>query len=105
MSVHFSIIDAALVLTLRTLMPVPEEQSSSSITGFISRRLGLLPAPPPHDEVDQMFEWGGEAVMVREKVRVESQDPSFISLMTKLNALAHGIAGGRSSLALVMGYA
>lgn len=50
-----------------------------------------------------MFEWAGEAVMVREKVRVESQDPSFISLMTKLNALAHGIAGGRSSLALVMG--
>ena len=86
-------------------MPVPEEQSSSSITGFISRRLRLLPAPPPHDEVDQMFEWGGEAVMVREKVRVESQDPSLISLMTKLNALAHGIAVGRSSLALVMGYA
>ena len=50
-----------------------------------------------------MFEWGGEAVMVREKVRVESQDPSLISLMTKLNALAHGISGGRSSLALVMG--
>ena len=83
MSVHFSIIDAALILTLRTLIPVPgaifikkhfsKNIPSSSITGFISRRLGLLPAPAPHDEVDQMLEWGGEAVMVWEKVRVESQ--------------------------------
>lgn len=49
-----------------------------------------------------MFVWKGEEVRVREKVRVESQDPSLISVMAKLIALGHGVAVWRRALAVVM---
>lgn len=113
LSVHLSIVDAALVLHLRTLTfitPDPSSSSStssstvSSLTGFSLRhRLGLLPKPPPHDEIHQVFGWRGEEVCVREKVRVESQDPSLISIMAKLSALGHGVAVWRRALGVVMG--
>ena len=40
---------------------------------------------------------------VREKVRVESQDPSLMAVMAKLSALEHGVGVARRSLAIVMG--
>lgn len=40
---------------------------------------------------------------VREKVRVESQDPSLIAVMAKLSAVGHGVAVWRRSLGVVMG--
>lgn len=40
---------------------------------------------------------------MREKVRVESQDPSLISVMAKLSALGHGVAVWRRALDVVMG--
>lgn len=46
--------------------------------------------------------WKGEDVHVKEKVRVESQDPSLISVMAKLSALGHGVAVWRRALAAVM---
>jgi hypothetical protein len=42
-------------------------------------------------------------VYVREKVRVESADPSIMSLSAKLGALAHTLALARRNLAVVMG--
>ena len=39
---------------------------------------------------------------VREKVRVESQDPSLMSVMAKLSALEHAVGVARRSLAIVM---
>jgi hypothetical protein len=42
-------------------------------------------------------------VFVREKVRVESADPSLLSLSAKLTALGHTLAQARRNLAAVMG--
>lgn len=43
-----------------------------------------------------------EEVYVREKVRVESADPSLISLHAKLGFLSHMLAQARRNLAIVM---
>lgn len=42
-------------------------------------------------------------VFVREKVRVESADPSLLSLAAKLAALGHVLTVARRNLAAVMG--
>lgn len=42
-------------------------------------------------------------VYVREKVRVESADPSLLSLAAKLTALGHVLDMARRNLAAVMG--
>ncbi|KAI1181644.1 hypothetical protein F5B17DRAFT_424369 [Nemania serpens] len=44
-----------------------------------------------------------ERVYVREKVRVESADPSLLSMSTKLSALANTLSLARRNLATVMG--
>ncbi|KAI0868345.1 RAVE subunit 2/Rogdi [Hypoxylon argillaceum] len=45
----------------------------------------------------------GERVYVREKVRVESADPSLLSMSTKLSALCNTLSLARRNLAAVMG--
>lgn len=56
-----------------------------------------------HDEVDQVFTFKGQEVKVKEKVRVESQDPNLMAAMAKLNALERSVALGRKALDIVMG--
>lgn len=94
--------DAALLLHVRTLaLPSTPE---SSLTGLSLRtRLGLSSRPPVHDELNQIFHYRGEEVTVKEKVRVESQDPSLMAVMAKLSALGHAVAGWRLKVAVVMG--
>ena len=102
LSLHLSIADAALLLHVRTL--APPSAPESSLTGLSLRtRLGLGPRPPVHDELDQVFHYGGEQVIVREKVRVESQDPSLMAVMAKLSALGHAVGGWRLKVGMVMG--
>ena len=45
----------------------------------------------------------GQEVKVKEKVRVESQDPSLMAVMAKLSALEHALAFSRRNLMIVMG--
>lgn len=59
--------------------------------------------PPVHDEIDQIFHYRGEDVCVKEKVRVESQDPSLMAVMAKLSALGHSVGSWRVRVAVVMG--
>lgn len=102
LSLHLSIADAALVLHVRTL--APPSTPESSLTGLSLRtRLGLSPRPPIHDELNQVFHYSGEEVTVKEKVRVESQDPSLMAVMAKLSALGHAVGGWRLKVAVVMG--
>ena len=102
LSLHLSVVDAALLLHVRTL--APQSTPDSSLTGLALRnRLGLSPRPPVHDELDQVFHYRGEEVTVKEKVRVESQDPSLIAVMAKLSALGHAVGGWRLRVAVVMG--
>ncbi|KAK3174036.1 hypothetical protein OEA41_001280 [Lepraria neglecta] len=102
LSFHLSIADAALLLHIRTL--APPSQPETSLTGLsIRTRLGLASRPPVHDELDQVFQYRGEEVTVKEKVRVESQDPSLMAVMAKLSALGHAVGGWRVRVGVVMG--
>lgn len=40
---------------------------------------------------------------MKEKVKVESQDPSLMAVMAKLSALGHAVAGWRLKVGVVMG--
>ncbi|OAL05740.1 hypothetical protein IQ06DRAFT_342998 [Phaeosphaeriaceae sp. SRC1lsM3a] len=104
-SFHLFVFDAALVLEVRTLEPQQAEQKS--LTGF-SIRDSLAVAlggarTPVHDEADRTFKFRGQDVRVKEKIRVESQDPALISASAKLNALEHSIMLSRKAVNIVMG--
>ena len=97
------VFDAALVLEIRTLEPHVAEQKS--FTGF-SLRDSLAVAlggsrAPAHDEADRPFKYRGQDVLVKEKIRVESQDPALISASAKLNALEHTVKLSRKALSIV----
>ncbi|KAL9088132.1 MAG: hypothetical protein Q9159_003250 [Coniocarpon cinnabarinum] len=102
-SLHLSIADAALVLQVRALERADAPPSQESVTGFgIRGRLGLAPRHQTHDEVGEVFEYKGHDVKVKEKLRVESQDPSLLAAMAKLSALEHSVAMSRTALDTVM---
>jgi hypothetical protein len=109
-SFHLSISDAALVLYLRTLEPNSATNTPTtafapeiSLSGFSLRERFFGTRRAPHDETGDIFNWNGQEVKVREKVRVESQDPSLMAAMAKLTSLEHEVAKCKATLATVMG--
>ncbi|KAF2653963.1 hypothetical protein K491DRAFT_601830 [Lophiostoma macrostomum CBS 122681] len=103
-SFHLFVFDAALLLEIRTLeVQNPDEVHSGF--GFRDRLAMALGGArlPIHDETDRTFTYKGQEVRVKEKIRVESQDPALISAMAKLNALDHSVALSRKALNIVMG--
>jgi hypothetical protein len=91
--------EASLVLSIRTLEPAdtaPDIRSMFALAIGVQRRL-------EHDEAEQVFTYRGNEVKVREKVRVESADPSLMSAMAKLGALEHTVGMARKCLSIVMG--
>jgi hypothetical protein len=105
-SFHLFVFDAALVLEIRTLEP-HNPGDNTSLTGFSIRNtfasaLGGVRAPA-HDEADRIFKYKDQQVRVKEKIRVESQDPALISASAKLNALGHSVMLSRKALNIVMG--
>ncbi|MCJ1341282.1 hypothetical protein MMC09_006578 [Bachmanniomyces sp. S44760] len=109
LSFHLSIHEASLLLTIRTLQPIDPNTptstfSTETLTGFsLRQRLGLVAKLPDHDESGETFMYRGQEVKVKEKVRVESQDPSLMAVMAKLSALEHALAFSRRNLMIVMG--
>ena len=117
LSLHFGIADAALVLEVRTLEVIlpgsgtgtstPSSMTSQSYSGFSIRdRLAQAfvgPRAPAHDEADEVFTYKGQNVRVRDKIKVESFDPSLMAAMAKLSALDHTVALSRKALNVVMG--
>ncbi|KAK5015357.1 hypothetical protein LTR39_002660, partial [Cryomyces antarcticus] len=110
LSFHLSISEAALVLHIRTLdlaTPSTPITPAPSYSGFSIRdRLAVAlggTRPPMHDEASEYFPWKGQDVRVKDKVRVESQDPSLMAAMAKLSALEHNVALSRRALDAVMG--
>ena len=85
----------------------PNSFNAPSYTGFSIRdRLAQAlggPKAPLHDEANDIFIYKGQEVRVKEKVRVESQDPSLMAAMAKLGALEHSVALSRRALDVVMG--
>ncbi|KZF19237.1 hypothetical protein L228DRAFT_286091 [Xylona heveae TC161] len=102
---HLSVSDAALELSLRTLDPAhapPDTFSGFSLRDRLASAIGAT-RKPDHDEAEEEFQYRGKAVKVKEKVRVQSQDPSLLAIMAKLSALEHNVAVSRKSLDIVMG--
>ncbi|KAI1779209.1 RAVE subunit 2/Rogdi [Hypoxylon cercidicola] len=119
LSLYVTIQDACLVLYLRALEPAGAPVNFGTKLALAigtTRRL-------EHDEADKVFRYrcddesyvegaepreaagGGKEVdvYVREKVRVESVDPSLLSLSAKLYALSNTLDLARRNLAAVMG--
>ena len=114
---HFSIVDAALILEVRTLEPLPPGSSAGTATpnsfssqtysGFslrdrLAQALGSSRVAT-HDEAEGIFNYKGQNVRVRDKLRVETMDPSLMAAMAKLSALEHTVALNRRALDVVMG--
>lgn len=115
-SFHLSISEAAVLLNVRTLEAAyPNTGTNTPLSGTgtpsysgFSLRERLAGAfgggkQAFHDEAHEVFVYKAQEVRVREKVRVESQDPSLMAAMAKLGALERNVAGARRGLAVVMG--
>ncbi|KAF5130939.1 hypothetical protein E5D57_007288 [Metarhizium anisopliae] len=115
--------ESSIVLWLRALEPADAPVHFGVKLGLAIGTVRRL----EHDEMDTVFRYdpdgdgscepkrglGGtrtsgkrdreENVFVREKVRIESADPSLISLYSKLGFLSHMLGQARYNLAAVMG--
>ncbi|KAL8791267.1 MAG: hypothetical protein Q9213_000224 [Squamulea squamosa] len=115
-----SLTPSSLLLTIRTLVPnpsasatntngtsTPSSSSGPSLTGLSLRtRLTQMLAPmptPTHDEADLTFLYRGNEVKVREKVKVEAQDPTLMAVGAKLSAVGREVEGWRGRVGIVMG--
>ncbi|KAF2229522.1 hypothetical protein EV356DRAFT_385472 [Viridothelium virens] len=107
LSFHLEISEAALLLQVRTLETTNPAAQNKSLTGLsIREQLAVAlggTRTPTHEEANEVFMYKGEEVRVKEKVRVESQDPSLMAAFAKLSALEHSVALSRKALDVVMG--
>nr|OQO28093.1 hypothetical protein B0A51_05292 [Rachicladosporium sp. CCFEE 5018] len=111
LSLHLSISEAAIVLHVRTVggsdahtgtnTPLSAPSGLSFRERFTTAFTGGKPVF--HDEAHQAFTFRGQEVRVRDKVRVESADPSLMAAMAKLGALERNVALSRRALHVVMG--
>jgi hypothetical protein len=102
LALNLTIWETSIVVTFRTLHI--NQSNTDGLSGLsIRQRLGLAARLPEHDETDKVFKFKGKEVKVREKAKVESQDPSLIALMAKLSALEHGVKVAKRALSVVMG--
>ncbi|KAG5978304.1 hypothetical protein E4U55_006277 [Claviceps digitariae] len=125
-SFYLALQDSSLVLWLRALEPADAPVHFGTKLGLAIGTLRRL----EHDEMDLLFRYHPDGdgrcepktgaapvrasttndpapdfldVYVREKVRIESADPSLISLASKLGQLSHMLGSARHNLAAVMG--
>lgn len=127
LSLHIGLQESCIVLILRTLEPVDAPVHLGTKLGLAIGTVRRI----EHDEMDLVFRYnpfgdgtaepkrgasrrgpnkagGGDGtydVYVREKVRVESADPSLISLQSKLGYLNNMLCQTRRNLATVMAVA
>lgn len=90
-------------MTVRTLEAA--DAQPDALAAISSRFVLALagPRPPTHDEAEKIFKLAGKEVKVKEKVRVESADPSLMAAMAKLAALDHTVGMAMKCLDIVMG--
>ncbi|KAF4638006.1 hypothetical protein G7Y89_g90 [Cudoniella acicularis] len=89
LSLHLQPTSSSLLLTIRVLESTavpPSTFNKFALAIGAQRRL-------EHDEMDEVFTYGGEEVRVREKVRVESSaDPTLLVLGAKLGGFGEGLS-------------
>ena len=98
LALTFTIQEAALVLIIRSSEPVNAPIGIGSRFAFAigaQRRL-------EHDEMEKVWIVDGSEVHVREKIRIESADPSLMAVLAKLAALEHTLGMARCCLGIVM---
>lgn len=125
-SIYVGLQDSSIVLYLRALEPAHAPTTFGTKLGLAIGTVRRL----EHDEMDLVFKYNPsgcesadskrvgarhhpedrgraptylEEVYVREKVRVESADPSLISLYSKLGYLSHVLGQAKRNLAAVLG--
>jgi len=118
LSLYFYVAEEGLILAVRTLEPIGDGASGAStptgsyaastysglrIRDRLAAALGAAPASHHHDEAEEVFTFRGQRVRVREKLRIETQDPSLMAALAKLRALEHSVALMRRALDVVMG--
>ena len=121
LSFHLSISEAAVLLNVRTLeaaypntgtntpLSIAAGQAgAATYSGFSLRErlAGVLGAGGKqafHDEAHEVFVYKGQEVRVRDRVRVESADPSLMAALAKLGALERSVGMCRRGLGVVMG--
>lgn len=99
LALDLNISDASIVLTVRVLESTATQPSVGALFALAigaQRRL-------EHDEMDALVTYKGEEVRVKEKVRIESADPSLMAVMAKLTALEHSVGTARKCLEICMG--
>lgn len=101
--------DAGIVLEIRMLEPILPEgtEHHGGMLGLRDRLAGALgvtsrPTSAVHEEVDEVFSYKGQDVKVRERVRVEAQDPKLLAALAKLNHVERSVALTRSCLSTLM---
>ncbi|KHO00276.1 uncharacterized protein MAM_02199 [Metarhizium album ARSEF 1941] len=123
LSFYVTLQESSIVLWLRALEPAGAPVNFGVKLGLAIGTVRRL----EHDEMDTVFRYcpdgdgscepkrgpgaartsgkrdRTENVFVREKVRIESADPSLISLYSKLGFLSHMLGQARHNLAAVMG--
>ncbi|QIW99207.1 hypothetical protein AMS68_004725 [Peltaster fructicola] len=107
-SFHFFISEAALILIVRTIeLADPNEAANASFTGFSLRERFTTalggPRTVSHDEMTETFSYRGQEVRVKDKVRIDSQDPNLMAALAKLGALERSVTISRKALDVVMG--
>ncbi|KAF8416074.1 Rogdi leucine zipper containing protein-domain-containing protein [Tirmania nivea] len=112
--------EGALVAELRTvefLTPHQHDPHHSELTSSVRRGFasifnsfaaaaggaaGAGHKPGLYEEVDKVVVWDGKGeVRVKDKVRVESQDPRLMAVMVKVGGLEHGIWVAMGALEVV----
>ena len=94
--------EGALVVELRTLdfITSHDHDVSASVKRLFSHALsfstigvgGGVHRPGLYEEIGKVFTWDGKGqARVKDKVRVESQDPKLMAVMVKVGALEHAI--------------
>ena len=94
--------EGALVVELRTLdfISSPDHDVGASVRRLFGHALGFgtvgvgggAHRPGLYEEIGKVFTWDGKGqVRVKDKVRVESQDPKLMVVMVKVGALEHTI--------------
>lgn len=88
-----------------SLASIPSLTAIDSTSGFGQRfaaAVGLRGGPRGNgDAQDEVFAYRGMNVKVRERVKVESQDPNLMAVWAKLGGLEHALGLAIKSLAMV----
>ena len=101
-SFDLTVHEGALVVELRTLdfISSPDHDVGASVRRLFGHALGFgtvgvgggAHRPGLYEEIGKVFTWNGKGqVRVKDKVRVESQDPKLMAVMVKVGALEHTI--------------